>query len=218
MTVAKRQTIADFLSYSMCTGQSKAGPYGYSPLPLNLVKASFTQIEKLGPQATPSAVKGVNVKNPSANLATCDNPTFVKGNLAANHLAQIAPQPLACQKDTAAPCGDAAVAPGTTTQAGSSKTSTGSAGTGTDPNATGGSAATGGAPTSSGGSAADPATGTTTGGTSDISGVTPTAVELTAQRNGDNRVFGVVSVIELVAIVLLPGVYVAWIRRRKGAA
>ena len=37
----------------------------------------------------------MHIKNPSANLAACDNPTFVKGDLAANHLAQIAPQPLA---------------------------------------------------------------------------------------------------------------------------
>ena len=49
MTVPKRQTLADFLSYSLCTGQSLAGPYGYSPLPLNLVKAAFGQLEKLGP-------------------------------------------------------------------------------------------------------------------------------------------------------------------------
>jgi hypothetical protein len=218
MTVAKRQTIADFLSYSLCTGQSKAGPYGYSPLPLNLVKASFTQIEKLGPQASPTPVKGVNIKNPSANLASCDNPTFVKGNLTANHLAQVAPQPLACQKDTAAPCGDDAVAPGTTTQSGSPKTSSGSTAGGADPNTSGGgSTTTSGSSTASFGSASNPATGATSGGTSDISGVTPTAVELTAQRSGDNKVFGAVSVVELVAIVLLPGVYVAWIRRRKGA-
>jgi len=41
MTTAKRQTLADFLYYSLCSGQTKAGPYGYSPLPLNLVQAGF---------------------------------------------------------------------------------------------------------------------------------------------------------------------------------
>ncbi|HVW80620.1 MAG TPA: substrate-binding domain-containing protein [Mycobacteriales bacterium] len=224
MTVAKRQTLADFLSYDLCTGQSKAGPYGYSPLPLNLVKASFTQIEKLGPQASPKPVAGVNIKNPSANLASCDNPTFVKGDLAANHLAQIAPAPLACQKATAVPCGDGTVAPGTTTQAGSTTTSAGSPGSnGAGAGGTAG-ASTGGAATAvdpgSGGTVA-PASGTgggtATTGTTDISSVTPTAVQLSAQRNGDNKVFGLVAVAELVAIVLLPGVYVAWIRRRRGA-
>ena len=81
--------------------------------PLNLVKAGFGQLAKLGPKAQGGAVAGVSVKNPSANLATCNNPTFVKGDLSANHLAQIAPMPLACQKATSAPCGAATVAPGT---------------------------------------------------------------------------------------------------------
>ena len=219
MTAAKRQTLADFLSYSLCTGQSKAGPYGYSPLPLNLVKASFTQIEKLGPQASPSPVAGVSIKNPSANLATCDNPTFVKGNLAANHLAQVAPLPLACQKATAQPCGDAAVAPGTTTQAGNgsnSSAATGGSGSGT----TSGTAGTGGAGTTdpgSSGTTVDPGSGGTTLGATTAASVTPTAIELSAQRDGQNKLFGVVAVVELIVIVLLPGVYVAWIRRRRGA-
>ncbi|HVS68651.1 MAG TPA: substrate-binding domain-containing protein [Mycobacteriales bacterium] len=216
MTAAKRQTLADFLSYSLCTGQSKAGPYGYSPLPLNLVKASFTQIEKLGPQADPSPVKGVNIKNPSANLASCDNPTFVKGNLAANHLAQVAPLPEACQKATATPCGLGAVAPGTTAKPGSTSATTPSSGS----NKGGGTPPDGGGAqvTDPGTGAVDPGTGVSTSATTDISGATPTAVELAAQRDGNNRLFGVVAVVELVAIVLLPGVYIAWLRRRKGAA
>ena len=47
MTTAKRQTLADFMYYSLCEGQSKAGPYGYSPLPLNLVQAGFQQLAEL---------------------------------------------------------------------------------------------------------------------------------------------------------------------------
>src|SRR5262249_20817783 len=146
MTVPKRQTVADFLSYDLCTGQRLAGPYGYSPLPLNLVKAAFGQLEKLGPDAQGGAVSGVNIKNPSANLASCDDPTFVKGNLAANHLAQIAPMPLACQKATSQPCGAGTVAPGTNgndpNQPGSSNSSgpgstTGNTGTGPSGTTTG---------------------------------------------------------------------------------
>ena len=41
MTTAKRQTLADFIYYSLCGGQTSAGSYGYSPLPLNLVQAGF---------------------------------------------------------------------------------------------------------------------------------------------------------------------------------
>ena len=212
MTAAKRQTLADFLSYSLCTGQSKAGPYGYSPLPLNLVKASFTQIEKLGPQADPSPVKGVSIKNPTANLARCDNPTFVKGNLSANHLAQIAPLPEACQKVTASPCGTDAVAPGTTTKTGSKTAASGSGDT------TGGTPTSGGSQPVSAGGVSDPASSGTTTGTTELTGATPTAIELSAQRGGNNTIFGVAAAFELAAIVLLPGGYVAWVRRRKGAA
>ena len=70
MTTAKRQTLADFLYYSLCSGQTKAGPYGYSPLPLNLVQAGFQQIAKLK-KADPK----VNLTN--RNVTTCHNPTFV---------------------------------------------------------------------------------------------------------------------------------------------
>ena len=41
MTTAKRQTLADFLYYSICQGQKEIGPIGYSPLPVNLVEAGF---------------------------------------------------------------------------------------------------------------------------------------------------------------------------------
>ncbi|MFC6152000.1 substrate-binding domain-containing protein, partial [Mumia xiangluensis] len=103
MTTAKRQTLVDFMFYSLCEGQSKAGPYGYSPLPLNLVQAGFAQLAKLG-----TADKGVNVKNRDARR--CNNPTFVKGDLSRNHLAEIAPQPAACDKVGAGPCGTAPAA------------------------------------------------------------------------------------------------------------
>jgi phosphate ABC transporter phosphate-binding protein len=44
MTTAKRQTLADYLYYSICQGQQQMGPIGYSPLPVNLVEAGFNQI------------------------------------------------------------------------------------------------------------------------------------------------------------------------------
>jgi phosphate transport system substrate-binding protein len=219
MTVPKRQTLADFLSYSLCTGQGLAGSYGYSPLPLNLVKAAFGQLEKLGPDAQGGAVKGVNIKNPSANLASCDNPTFVKGNLAANHLAQIAPQPLACQKATSQPCGDSTVPPGTNGNdpngngnTGKGNKGNGNSGTsdGTTPPGDGSSPTTGDGTTSAGDT-------TNSDGTVTDAGITPTATVLGAQRSSDTTVWGWTAVVELLAIVLLPGLYVAWLRRRRGA-
>jgi phosphate transport system substrate-binding protein len=230
MTVAKRQTLADFLSYSLCTGQSKTGPYGYSPLPLNLVKAAFGQLEKLGPDAlaangsTKQPVAGVSVKNPSANLASCDNPTFVKGDLSANHLAQVAPLPAACQKATAQPCGDT-TSPAVQPSSGSTTKTGGANGTGIA-TTTGGKTATGagqgsapGGGPAQGASSVDPATGVVETGSASTttSAAAANTIELTAQRQGDNNVFGGVVAIELLIIVLLPGMYVAWLRRRKGS-
>jgi hypothetical protein len=217
MTPPKRQTLADFLSYDLCTGQGLAGPYGYSPLPLNLVKAAFGQVEKLGPQAQGGAVSGVTIKNPSANLASCDNPTFVKGDLAANHLATVAPLPLACQKATAAPCGDGTVPPGTNGSTTSNHKNAGTTSTTGNGSATGATSSAGpaGAGTSNPtGTATGDGTATGTGATT--AALSPTATIISVQPPSDNRIWGWTAVLELLAIVLLPGLYVAWARRRSG--
>jgi ABC-type phosphate transport system substrate-binding protein len=113
MTTGKRQTLADFLYNSICTGQAAVGGIGYSALPLNLVQAGFQQIALL--QAADP-----NVDLTNRDVTTCGNPTFVAGNLSENHLAQIAPQPLACDKSGAGPCGATVVAPTPTASASSS--------------------------------------------------------------------------------------------------
>ncbi|WP_028047893.1 hypothetical protein [Cellulomonas sp. URHE0023] len=78
-----------------CKG--KAGAYGYSPLPLNLVQAGFEQVGKLG-----TADPAVDVAGRDAS--SCNNPTFVPGDLSRNKLAQIAPQPAACDQAGFGPC------------------------------------------------------------------------------------------------------------------
>ena len=97
ITTAKRQSLVDFLYYSICQGQREIGPIGYSPLPVNLVEAGFGQIAKLA-QADP----GVDLTN--RNISTCGNPTFVASNPNENYLAQIAPMPAACDKVGSQPC------------------------------------------------------------------------------------------------------------------
>jgi phosphate transport system substrate-binding protein len=97
MTTAKRQALADFLYYSLCQGQAEMGPIGYSPLPINLVQASFDQTAKLK-AADP------NVDLTARNVTTCHNPTFVAGQPTRNYLAEIAPKPPACDKVGAGPC------------------------------------------------------------------------------------------------------------------
>lgn len=96
---AKRQTIVDYATWALCSGQGETGPIGYSPLPINLVKASFSQLGALH-TADPKVV----VKNPSADIAQCHNPTFDPSNPNVNLLAKIAPFPPACDKVGQGPC------------------------------------------------------------------------------------------------------------------
>ncbi|MEZ0448507.1 phosphate ABC transporter substrate-binding protein PstS [Cellulomonas sp. ICMP 17802] len=98
LTTAKRQALADLTSFALCDGQSEAGPYGYSPLPLNLVQAGFDQLAKLK-----AADPAVDLQG--RDLTQCHNPTFVAGDLARNYLAEIAPLPAPCDAVGADPCG-----------------------------------------------------------------------------------------------------------------
>ena len=237
MTTAKRQTLGDFMYYSLCEGQAKAGPYGYSPLPLNLVQAGFTQLAKLK-----VADPAVDIENRDATR--CNNPTFVAGNLKENKLAQIAPQPASCDKDGEGPCGTS-TGTGEPSTDGEQPTDT-STGTGGGTNAKNGKGggAQGGDTTSGtgsgggggGGGAGDPAatvvdpitgesvaatgtdaasTGTGTGTTTDPIYATPT--ELSADRPSDGRAFGALAALELLALILVPGVLLARGARRRGA-
>ena len=138
VTNAKRQTIADFTYYDICQGQKEIGPIGYSSLPVNLVEAGFGQLNKM------------KVADPSLNLAgenvtTCNNPTFVAGHPDANYLAQIAPQPPACDKVGAGPCA-AGVTPDGTGKTPTSSKGGSSGGSGTIKPGTGASTASTGTP------------------------------------------------------------------------
>jgi phosphate transport system substrate-binding protein len=97
MTTAKRQTLADFLYYSICQGQQEMGPIGYSPLPINLVSAGFEQTALLK-----TADPGVDLSQ--QDVSTCHNPTFIAGQPTRNYLAEIAPYPPSCDKAGQGPC------------------------------------------------------------------------------------------------------------------
>src|SRR5262249_55025499 len=64
---------------------------GYSPMPINLVNASFDQIKK---------IPGVVVQN--VTVSQCNNPTFSPDGH--NVLADTAPQPQACDKQGPTQC------------------------------------------------------------------------------------------------------------------
>jgi phosphate transport system substrate-binding protein len=234
MTTSKRQTLADFMFYSLCEGQSKAGPYGYSPLPLNLVNAGFSQLARLH-QADPA----VDLKNRDATQ--CNNPTFTKGDLSRNHLAEIAPMPAKCDKVGVGPCD---LVTGTNTPSTDKNTSTSTSPTGASNGADSSAGASGGGggsggPTADGagtaggagtaapaGSTVDPETGqvvgaapsdvVAAGGAAAASYAVPT--ELAASRPADTGVFGLLAVGELLAIILVPGLVTLYLRRRSTGA
>jgi phosphate ABC transporter phosphate-binding protein len=88
---AEGSTLAAFSYYAMCQGQQQSAALGYSPMPINLVEASFAQITQI-----PGAVsQNINIQN-------CDNPTFTPSG--ANLLAETAPYPPACDKQGPTQC------------------------------------------------------------------------------------------------------------------
>ena len=102
MTTAKRQTIVDFLKYSICEGQAAVGPIGYSPLPINLVQAGFTQVNKLKLADDGVAFDASIIQD----VKDCHNPTFIAGQPSENYLAKIAPFPADCDRPGQGPCGE----------------------------------------------------------------------------------------------------------------
>lgn len=84
----KGETLGAFLRYVLCEGQQQADPLGYSPLPMNLVQAGSSQIER---------IPGTGAAGIDFNA--CNNPTFDPGDSPANNkLARIAPQPASCDQ------------------------------------------------------------------------------------------------------------------------
>jgi phosphate transport system substrate-binding protein len=218
MNTAKRQTIADFLYYSVCQGQGEIGPIGYSALPINLVEASFKQIGLLH-----AVDKGVNLNH--ENVTTCHNPTFVAGHPDDNHLAQIAPEPLPCQKVGAGPCGTAPAPNGPPKPGGTVANPTPSSSGPNDPNSPGTSSSSGpdasstnqpgsGVPGVDPGASAPPGTTAvdTGGGGTELVG---TPINVAASSNSSDGILAGIAVVELLLIIAMPAFVATWLRRRK---
>lgn len=82
---AKGRSLSAFTYYAMCQAQQQSASLGYSPMPINLVQASFEQIRK---------IPGAEVQ--SINIAECNNPTFSPDGT--NVLAANAPFPQDCDR------------------------------------------------------------------------------------------------------------------------
>jgi phosphate transport system substrate-binding protein len=210
MTTAKRQTLADFLYYSICQGQAEIGPVGYSSLPINLVTAGFQQIGKLK-----TADSGVDLSK--RDVSTCHNPTFIAGKPRENHLAKIAPQPPACDKIGAGPC-----VAGQGAYNGNPGGSGGSGGAGGNPSGT--PTGTGGGPT-----AGVPQSGATPGATDglgledpavdgSVAAGAPVAATLPADdSSGPSFVLTLLLVLLFVLVLLVPAGVGRLLVRRGGA-
>ncbi|MER6219437.1 phosphate ABC transporter substrate-binding protein PstS [Streptomyces sp. 900105755] len=157
-TKEKGKTLGAFSYYFMCQGQQQAPKLGYSPLPINLVRAGFDQIRR---------IPGVQAQN--INIKNCNNPTFTASGQ--NRLAQTAPYPAACDKKGAAPCTTGSG--GATTSSGNGSGSGGSSGGSTGSTGTG--ASTGGGSGTAGGNSAQPSVDPDTGQTISPDGSTASA-------------------------------------------
>ncbi|CCH28431.1 phosphate ABC transporter substrate-binding protein PstS [Actinosynnema sp. NPDC047251] len=89
----KGRTLSDFAYYFLCEGQQQADRLGFSPLPINLVRAGMDQVAR---------VPGTTKQN--KDLGKCNNPTFSADG--SNTLATNAPQPPDCDKQGPAQCAE----------------------------------------------------------------------------------------------------------------
>jgi phosphate transport system substrate-binding protein len=236
MSTAKRQTLADWLFFSACQGQAEMGPIGYSPLPINLVQASFDQIGKLK-TADP------NVDLTRHDVTNCHNPTFIAGQPSRNYLAEIAPKPPACDKVGAGPCsGDTPNPTGNPVNGhpGGSTDNNDNNPNDNNPNDNNGNNPDGNNPDDSNNADANPSAGPTTGPSADSSLITidpitgqqvgstdtsgdsadliGSATTLSASRtSGLSGLFAVLAVVELLAVLILPPLVYRRIAARKGA-
>lgn len=199
----KGKTLGAFAYYFLCEGQRQAPVLGYSPLPINLVKAGIAQVKK---------IPGVNVK--SVDISKCNNPTFSKSGK--NTLVAEAPFPPACDKAGKTQCA---------TGTGGAKAPTAvKPGTGGDPGTEGGTSNTPGA-----GTAGDAPPGSVSGTTIDpdtgevitTAAVTGDQVAATPQNLGSGfsssmqAVLMTIAGVVLLLVVLLPPLLGQYLARRK---
>ncbi len=90
-TEAKGRTLGAFSYYAMCQAQEQSASLGYSPMPINLVKASFDQIKKV-----PGVVQQ------EIDVSKCRNPTFSPSG--ENLLIRNAKRPDECDKQGPTQC------------------------------------------------------------------------------------------------------------------
>jgi phosphate transport system substrate-binding protein len=207
------RTLGAFSYYFLCQGQQKAGPLGYSPLPLNLVQAAYQQVHK---------IPGAEQK--SLDAMGCNNPTFDPNNPGSNRLAATAPMPQPCDQAGQGPCGGGGGAAGgggpggAAGGAGGGGAGGGGAGAGAGGGGAGGPGGDGAATNPSGAPQVDPVTGELigagNGGGNSGSGSTGVATELAASRS-NSTAMGVLAAVELVLVLVVPALVARTVSNRR---
>ena len=178
-TEDKGLTLAAFSNYFLCEGQQQAEVLGYSPLPINLVKAGLAQVLKI-PGGNPAGV----------DINKCNNPTFAADG--SNKLATTAAQPQACDKQGADQCatGTGGVKAQTTPLASGGKSAGSSSGSASGANGGTGKAGAGG--DAAAGDSAGVGTGVLADGTTADGGTATAGVN---SEGGSTSVDGLPSVV-----------------------
>jgi len=209
-SASKGRSLGAFAYYFLCEGQKQAPVLGYSPLPINLVKAGLEQVRK---------IPGVEAQ--SIDIKKCNNPTFSADGT--NLLAKNAPQPQACDKIGATQCatgtGGAKQATAVSSGGSGGQGSTGgngtTGGTAADPAAGGGAVGADGAA----GGAIDPDTGLAAGAEGGEAGsgtVAATAISLSSGTGwGLQQTAMVLAAGMLIAVMFAPPLVARSVRRRR---
>ncbi|CAM4003295.1 substrate-binding domain-containing protein [Kibdelosporangium persicum] len=209
-------TLGAFAYYFLCQGQQKAGPLGYSPLPLNLVQAGYEQVHKI-----PGSEKK------SLDARGCNNPTFDPNNPGSNRLAATAPFPQDCDQVGKGPCGanggggaggGGGGGAGGAGSGGGNGGGAGGGGAGDGTGAGGGAGGPGDPDNPNGGGAVDPLTGEPIGsanGGGDGTGSSAVSTELAASRAGTDTAMGILAAVELVLVLVVPAIVARAVSRRR---
>lgn len=184
---AKGETLSKYVGYILCQAQQSAQALGYSPLPKPMVQGGFTQYNYIPGHLPPP--QGNNYNN-------CDNPAYHDG---VDTILADAPYPNKCQK-VGSPLNCSPNAPG--------NGATGNGNGSGNGNGNGGSG-------KSASSTVNPNTGQVTDGTSLAnSNVTAQPVGLAGQP-AEQWMLGVLTAVELIAVVVVPVVLGTWLQRRR---
>jgi len=202
-TSGKGATLSSYVGYILCQAQQSAQALGYSPLPKPMVQGGFTQYNYI-PGHLPSPA--------GSNYNNCDNPAYHDG---VDTILTDAPYPNKCEK-VAAPlnCNPNGSNNGGGNANGGGKGSGKGKGSGTGKGNTN-TNGNGNSPGGSTGSNVDSNTGQQSGTTSSANpDVYAQPVALGGQPAGQ-WLFGVLTALELIAVVVVPVVLGTWLQRRR---